>query len=60
MKLVTALLYPLFALFLLGSFPSFAEQKQQLGKWDVHYMLMPTTLLDAEDCWGQIVPMPKA
>lgn len=25
-----------------------AEQKQQLGNWDVHYMLMPTTMLDAE------------
>ncbi|MDZ7870076.1 MAG: DUF4426 domain-containing protein [Rheinheimera sp.] len=48
MKLVTALLYPLFVLLLLASFPSIAEQKQQLGKWDVHYMLMPTTMLDAE------------
>lgn len=25
-----------------------AEQKQQLGPWDVHYILMPTTMLDAE------------
>lgn len=25
-----------------------AEQKKQLGNWDVHYILMPTTLLDAE------------
>jgi len=25
-----------------------AEQKQQLGNWDVHYILMPTTMLDAE------------
>ena len=48
MKLVTALLYPLFALLFLGSFPSLADQKQQLGKWDVHYMLMPTTMLDAD------------
>lgn len=32
----------------LCSFASQAEQKQQLGEWDVHYMLMPTTLLDAE------------
>jgi broad specificity polyphosphatase/5'/3'-nucleotidase SurE len=33
---------------LLLSFAVAAEQKQQLGNWDVHYMLMPTTLLDAE------------
>ncbi len=33
---------------LLLSFAVNAEQKQQLGNWDVHYMLMPTTLLDAE------------
>lgn len=32
----------------LASFCSQAEQKQQLGQWDVHYMLMPTTLLDAD------------
>ena len=25
-----------------------AEQKQQLGPWDVHYILMPTTMLDAD------------
>lgn len=25
-----------------------AEQMQQLGNWDVHYMLMPTTLLDTD------------
>lgn len=48
MKLVTALLYPLFVLLFLCSFPSLADQKQQLGKWDVHYMLMPTTMLDAD------------
>lgn len=35
-------------LFGLVSFASHAEQKQQLGEWDVHYILMPTTLLDAE------------
>ncbi len=35
-------------LFTLLSFCSQAEQKQQLGHWDVHYMLMPTTLLDAD------------
>jgi hypothetical protein len=33
---------------LLLSFAVTAEQKQQLGNWDVHYMLMPTTLLDAD------------
>lgn len=33
---------------LLSSFAATAEQKQQLGNWDVHYMLMPTTLLDAD------------
>lgn len=33
---------------LLLSFAATAEQKQQLGNWDVHYMLMPTTMLDAE------------
>ncbi len=33
---------------LLLSFAATAEQKQQLGDWDVHYMLMPTTILDAE------------
>lgn len=36
----------LFALLL--SVAATAEQKQQLGNWDVHYMLMPTTLLDAD------------
>ncbi len=36
----------LFALLL--SFAATAEQKQQLGNWDVHYMLMPTTLLDTD------------
>lgn len=30
------------------SFSAAAEQKQQLGQWDVHYMLMPTTMLDAK------------
>ncbi len=35
-------------LLMLTSFNGWAEQKQQLGSWDVHYMLMPTTLLDAE------------
>ena len=25
-----------------------AEQMQQLGNWDVHYMLMPTTMLDTD------------
>ncbi len=33
---------------LLLSFAVNAEQKQQLGNWDVHYMLMPTTMLDAD------------
>lgn len=37
----------LFSLALLLN-PAQAEQKQQLGSWDVHYILMPTTLLDAE------------
>lgn len=32
---------------LLASSHSSAEQLQQLGNWDVHYMLMPTTMLDA-------------
>lgn len=27
--------------------PSHAEQKKQLGAWDVHYIALPTTLLDA-------------
>lgn len=45
MKLWSAL--SLFAALLL-SFAVTAEQKQQLGNWDVHYMLMPTTLLDAD------------
>lgn len=48
MKLLSALLCPLFVLVALWSFSSAAEQKQQLGNWDVHYMLMPTTMLDAE------------
>ncbi len=33
---------------LLLSGTTMAEQKQQLGPWDVHYILMPTTMLDAE------------
>ncbi len=33
---------------LLLSSTTMAEQKQQLGPWDVHYILMPTTMLDAE------------
>lgn len=33
---------------LLISSAAVAEQKQQLGPWDVHYILMPTTMLDAE------------
>jgi hypothetical protein len=33
---------------LLISSAAVAEQKQQLGPWDVHYMLMPTTMLDAD------------
>lgn len=37
-----------FIFFTLCSFSSQAEQKQQLGDWDVHYILMPTTMLDAE------------
>jgi len=48
MKYLSALLCPLLMLAALLSFPSVAEQKQQLGNWDVHYMLMPTTLLDAD------------
>lgn len=49
MKLWTSLtILTLLLTTLLLSLPTSAEQKQQLGHWDVHYILMPTTLLDAD------------
>ena len=48
-KCVTALLQLATILLLSGLFNSAsvsAEQKQQLGPWDVHYIAMPSTLID--------------
>jgi len=33
---------------LLITFPAFAEQKESLGDWDVHYMVVNTTFLTPE------------
>lgn len=42
-----ALLLLVFVLTTISS-AAFAEQKQTLGDWDVHYIAMPTTLLQPE------------
>ncbi len=31
-----------------SAMPALAEQKKQLGPWDVHYIALPTTVLDAD------------
>ena len=36
------------SLLLLGSVGVSAEQKKQLGPWDVHYIAMPSTLLEPD------------
>jgi len=36
----------LFGLLFAGSGQALAEQKQQLGDWDVHYIAMPSTLIE--------------
>lgn len=45
MKLFTAML-PALLLFAAVASPAQAEQKKQLGPWDVHYIAMPSTLIE--------------
>lgn len=45
MKLFTAML-PALLLFAAVASPVQAEQKKQLGPWDVHYIAMPSTLIE--------------
>ena len=49
MKKISTLLFGLLgSLLLITSSAAYAEQKQQLGEWDVHYMVVSTPFLTPE------------